>query len=135
MSQLYEIIIFTAAAKDYADFILNYIDKGEKKLIDHRLYRHNCDYDDGVYVKDLSRLGRDLNKTLIVDNIRDNYERQKDNGIEILTWLSDPEDRELFKLGVFLAKIIRDNVSNVRDSIKTYTKEKWRSLSPSKRQF
>ena len=106
MSQLFEIVIFTAAAKDYADFILNYIDKDDKKLIDHRLYRHHCDYDDGVYDKDLDRLGRDLKKTLIIDNNRDNYERQKDNGIEILTWLSDPEDRELFKLGVFLAKLV-----------------------------
>lgn len=50
-----------------------------------------------------------------------------------MTWLSDPEDRELFKLGVFLAKIIEDKIDDVRDSIKSYTKEKWRSQSPSKR--
>jgi CTD small phosphatase-like protein 2 len=114
---------------------LNYIDKNETKFLDHRLYRHHCDYDQGVYVKDLNRLGRDLKKTIIIDNIRDNYERQKDNGIEILTWLSDPEDRELFKLGVFLAKIVQDKVSDVRDQIRSYTKDKWRSLSPSKRDY
>jgi TFIIF-interacting CTD phosphatase-like protein len=27
MSQYFEVVIFTAAAKDYADFVLNYIDK------------------------------------------------------------------------------------------------------------
>lgn len=86
---MYEIIIFTAAAQDYADFILNYIDK-DHKYITHRLYRQHCRYDDGVYVKDLALLGRDLKKTIIVDNIKDNFERQPQNGIEILTWLSDP---------------------------------------------
>jgi CTD small phosphatase-like protein 2 len=42
MSQLFEIVIFTAAAQDYADFILNYIDKETTKYISHRLYRTNC---------------------------------------------------------------------------------------------
>ena len=42
MSQLYEIVIFTAAAQDYADFILNYIDRDAIKYINHRLYRPHC---------------------------------------------------------------------------------------------
>jgi len=103
--------------------------------MDHRLYRQHCEYKDGVYVKDLSRLGRDLRKTIIVDNIRDNFERQPHNGIEILTWLQDPNDRELYKLSVFLKGLVTDEVEDVRESIKAYTQEKWRSMSPSKREF
>ena len=91
MTKLYEIVIFTAAAKDYADFILNYIDK-DRGYIDHRLYRQHCQYDDGVYVKDLTRLGRDLTKTIIVDNIRHNFERQKDNG-KIKVWWNNGQTR------------------------------------------
>jgi CTD small phosphatase-like protein 2 len=37
MSQLYEVVIFTAAMQDYADWVLNQIDK--PKRISHRLYR------------------------------------------------------------------------------------------------
>jgi TFIIF-interacting CTD phosphatase-like protein len=37
MSQYFEIVIFTAAVKDYADQILDTIDK--KNWITHRLYR------------------------------------------------------------------------------------------------
>jgi CTD small phosphatase-like protein 2 len=37
MNKYYEIVIFTAAVKEYADNILNSID--EKKRISHRLYR------------------------------------------------------------------------------------------------
>ena len=134
MTKLYEIVIFTAAAKDYADFILNYIDK-DRGYIDHRLYRQHCQYDDGVYVKDLTRLGRDLTKTIIVDNIRDNFERQKDNGIEILTWLSDPTDKELHKLGVFLTKLHQSNVEDVREHLIAYNDSKWKSQYVSKRDF
>lgn len=88
MANLFELVIFTAAAQEYADFILNIIEKRlndgvndndqskeTRTFIDHRLYRHHCQLDDGVFVKDLSMLGRDLSKTIIVDNIRDNFER------------------------------------------------------------
>lgn len=37
LSQYYEIVIFTAAMQDYADWIVDGIDN--KKYISHRLYR------------------------------------------------------------------------------------------------
>lgn len=134
MSQLFEVIIFTAAAKDYADFILNYLDK-ENHLISHRLYRQNCIFSDGIYIKDLTLLGRDLSKTIIVDNIRDNFERQPFNGIEILTWLQDPMDRELYKLSIFLKNLISKEVKDVREFIKSYQHERWMNTTPSKREY
>lgn len=75
----------------------------EGALIQHRLYRqHTIVTQEGVYVKDLSLIGRDLSKTIIVDNIRENFERQSANGIEIKTWIGDPMDRELESLAGFL---------------------------------
>jgi len=50
-------------------------------------------------IKDLGRLGRALSRTIIVDNLKENFIRQPRNGIEIVTWLSDPYDCELQKLG------------------------------------
>ena len=41
LSNNYEIVIFTASMKNYADTILNYIDKNNY-YIKHRLYRHHC---------------------------------------------------------------------------------------------
>lgn len=38
MSKIFEIVVFTAAKQDYADFILDYLDP-HKNLINHRLYR------------------------------------------------------------------------------------------------
>jgi CTD small phosphatase-like protein 2 len=40
MSKYYEVIIFTAAVKDYADWAIDQIDPG--KVIKHRLYRQHA---------------------------------------------------------------------------------------------
>ena len=38
LSQIYEIVIFTAGMEEYADWVLNQLDENDV-LIDHRLYR------------------------------------------------------------------------------------------------
>ena len=128
MSRYYEIIIFTAASQDYADYILDILDK-EKNLISHRLYRQHTQYDDGVYVKDLNILGRDLTKTIIIDNIKENFERQERNGIEILTWTCDPKDRELDKLSVFLKGLFQSQVKDVRPMLDFFKNDSMQSPS------
>ena len=72
MSKYYELVIFTAGLKDYADWILDDLDR--LRFIRHRLYRNSCKFRRGVYVKDLSRLGRDLDRTIIIDNIAENFD-------------------------------------------------------------
>lgn len=57
-------------------------------------------------IKDLNLIGRDLSKTIIVDNIAENYESTTPhNGINILSWFDDLEDRELDILCDFLKYI------------------------------
>ena len=71
MAEIYEVVIFTAAMQDYADWVLNQIDK--PKRIKYRLYRQHALPHGPVFVKDLSRIGRDLSKTIIVDNVAENF--------------------------------------------------------------
>merc|ERR1711934_1052014 len=71
MAKYYEVVIFTAAMQDYADWVLNQIDK--PKRIKYRLYRQHALPHGPVFVKDLSRIGRDLSKTIIVDNVAENF--------------------------------------------------------------
>lgn len=71
MCNYYELVVFTAGLKDYADYILNDLDR--QHYITHRLYRDHTKCKGGVYVKDLSKLGRDLKKTIIIDNIEENF--------------------------------------------------------------
>jgi CTD small phosphatase-like protein 2 len=73
MSKFYEIVIFTAALQDYADWILNRLDS--KGSITHRLYRQHTFKSGSTNIKDLSKIGRQLEKTIIVDNIPENFLR------------------------------------------------------------
>ena len=106
MSKIFEVVIFTAGLKDYADWILNQIDR-KRVLIHHRLYRNSCMPVNGIYIKDLDKLGRDIRKTIIVDNIAENFDCQPDNGIHIISWYNDPKDNELQKLEPILKNMVR----------------------------
>lgn len=103
MEKFFEIIIFTAADKVYADWVLDRLDL--KNTISHRLYRCSTSVKNGMLVKDLSILGRDLSKLLIVDNKSQNFVLQPENGIEILSWYEDPMDNALRELSSFLRQI------------------------------
>ena len=106
----YELIIFTAATQDYADPIINAIEKDEK-FFDHRLYRMHTTIIDNDFVKDLSKLGRNLNRTIIVDNMKQNYKNQPKNGITIRPfWGKDVEDMALVDLLDILKKIAIEKI-------------------------
>ena len=117
LSQYYEIVIFTAAMQDYADFILDQIDK-EKKWISHRLYRQHTTVLKRSYLKDIAKLGRDLTKTIIIDNASDNFQLQTDNGIFITTWIDDENDTALYDLIPVLKEIAVKKVNDVRKALR-----------------
>uniref|UniRef100_A0A4W5LPV1 Mitochondrial import inner membrane translocase subunit TIM50 n=3 Tax=Salmoninae TaxID=504568 RepID=A0A4W5LPV1_9TELE len=64
MGELFECILFTASLAKYADPVSDLLDKWG--AFRGRLFRESCVFHRGNYVKDLSRLGRDLNKVIII---------------------------------------------------------------------
>ena len=117
----YELIVFTAATKEYADPIIDAIEQKGTKF-DHRLYRIHTNIRGNDFVKDISKLGRDLSRIIIVDNMEQNYKLQPYNGITIRPfWGKDTNDMALFDLFNILIKIAKMDM-DVRDGIR-YFKE------------
>ena len=82
MSQYYEVVIWTAALQEYADWVLDHlVPNNSGPIISSRLYRQHAVPDLPVYLKDLSLLGRPLERVIIVDNVAQNFKRQPENGI------------------------------------------------------
>ena len=139
VSEYYELIIFTAGLKEYAKIVLDLIEnRMGKKIFDYRLYReHTEPNDEGIFIKDLSKIGRNLQKIIIVDNTKENYELQNDNGIEIKSYygfdskkmdlMEDniilDNDKCLLELEKILIKIAEEKPKNLCLILKKYQKE------------
>jgi len=90
MGEIFECVLFTASLSKYADEVADHIDP--TNVFAHRLFREACVYDRGNYVKDLSKLGRDLDRTIIIDNSPASYLFQPQNAIPCSSWFDDKSD-------------------------------------------
>ena len=99
----YQVAVFTASHKFYADVVLDYLDP-KRELIHYRLYRDSCfQTEDGVYIKDLRIIkNRSLKDMVIVDNAVYSFGFQLDNGIPIIPFYNNKQDEELLHLMNYL---------------------------------
>ncbi|XP_048094866.1 uncharacterized protein ctdsp1 isoform X1 [Alosa alosa] len=103
MGELFECVLFTASLAKYADPVSDLLDKWG--AFRSRLFRESCVFHRGNYVKDLSRLGRDLNKVIIVDNSPASYIFHPDNAVPVASWFDDMADTELLDLIPFFERL------------------------------
>ncbi|CAL8255190.1 carboxy-terminal domain RNA polymerase II polypeptide A small phosphatase 2 [Gadus morhua] len=117
MGELFECVLFTASLAKYADPVTDLLDQGS--VFRARLFRESCVFHQGCYVKDLSRLGRDLRKTLILDNSPASYIFHPENAVPVLSWFDDVDDVELLNLlPVFEDLSQADNVYTRLDQLR-----------------
>ena len=123
VGEFYEIILFTEASEAYAKLIMEAFRNNKNNYFEHRLYRQHAVIIDQDFVKDLSRVGRPLDKTIIIDNIGQNFKMQKSNGILIKPFLGeDQNDQALLDLIPILTNIARDEI-DVRNGLMKYRDE------------
>ncbi|KAI5360281.1 putative FCP1 domain, HAD superfamily protein [Septoria linicola] len=97
VSKWYNLIAFTASVQEYADPVVDWLER-ERKYFSGRYYRQHCTYRNGAYIKDLAQVEPDLSKVMILDNSPMSYIFHEDNAIPIEGWISDPTDHELLHL-------------------------------------
>ncbi|KAK4746875.1 hypothetical protein SAY87_025912 [Trapa incisa] len=114
VSEMFEIVIFTASESVYAKQLLDILDP-EGKFFSRSVYRDSCTVINGNYTKDLTILGVDLSRCAIVDNCPQVFQLQVSNGIPIKSWFDDPLDHALMSLLPFLETLA--NAEDVRPVI------------------
>lgn len=78
--------------------------------ITKRLFRNYCVCSEGIFVKDLGLLGRDMKDVIMVDNAAISYKFQPLNGIECKPFINDFTDTELSEMTPFLEYLSKKNV-------------------------
>ena len=114
VKEKYELIIFTASQKNYADKIIDYIEK-DQKYFSLRLYREHCIFiKPGLYIKDLRIFkNRDLKNIILIDNSIFSFAHQLNNGILVTSFYNDEDDCFLINLKDYLMYCI-ENCDDVR---------------------
>jgi len=117
----FELVTFTHEPGHNVAPILEQIDP--EWDIMHRLYRDSTKYTDGVHVKDLSRLGRDITKVILLDVDERTSVLQPRNSLVLKKWDGDTDDISLLELIPFFNSILRSDVDDVRDVLDNYRNE------------
>ena len=114
VAKLYEVIIFTASISKYALPLIDILDSD--KNIQYKLTREHCTFLNGIYIKELKKLNRDLNDLIILDNSPLAYSFDINNGLPIKAWYEDKNDNELDKVYFILEFLSK--VKDARNFIK-----------------
>ncbi|KAE8719883.1 putative Aquaporin NIP1.1 [Hibiscus syriacus] len=87
ISKNHEVVVFTAGLRQFASQVLDKLDP-EGRFVSHRLYRDSCKEVNEKFVKDLSEMGRNLERVVIVDDNPNAYSLQPENAVPIRPFLA-----------------------------------------------
>lgn len=92
----------------------------QQQFIMYKLYRDATRYKNGVHVKELSNLNRDLRKVIVIDWNKDHLQSNPDNALILKKWEGDNSDRNLIGLAQLLHEIKDSGIEDVRDVLTYY---------------
>lgn len=107
LKQNFELILWTSSLKEYANKVVQAFDP-ELKIFDLILYRENCfQTPQGLFIKDMRILNRNINNCFMVDNSPLSFSFQLENGVPILPFNGEASDTELLLLGEYLDYLVK----------------------------
>ena len=115
----YEIILFSEADKEYIDIILEPI-INQRYLYDYLLCRDYISIEGNNFLKDLDKIGTPLDKTVIIDNMPQNFRKHKENAIYIKSFFGEEsDDKALIDLIPVLVNVAKSG-KDVRKELVKY---------------
>mmetsp|Transcript_88355 Transcript_88355/g.171094 ORF Transcript_88355/g.171094 Transcript_88355/m.171094 type:complete len:446 (+) Transcript_88355:160-1497(+) len=93
VSSRFDTYVMTAGTRDYAEPLLDVLDPN--RVLKGRFYRDSCVFHEGHYFKDLRLVDEDPRRVLLVDNNPASFVLCPANGIPVVSFYDDPQDRGL----------------------------------------
>jgi import inner membrane translocase subunit TIM50 len=120
MAQYYEIVLYSPSIDGIADPVVTSLDKNG--CIMHRLYRDATYYHNGVHVKDLRRLNRNVNRMVVIDDDPMEVQFNPENLVRVkpYTDATDRTDDTLARITPFLIEIARENYNDIPALLSQY---------------
>ena len=116
LAQYYEIVLYTPSHLGVAIPLIEQLQIESGGGIMHMLFREHCYYKDGSYMKDLSRLNRNISRVILIDDDEKAASLNPENLIKVKPY-TDPKDRKddtLERLIPFLIEIAVENYKDAR---------------------
>ena len=118
----YELMTFTSASKEYAQPIIKEIEL-KNKYFDYNFFREHSVISGNDFVKDISRIGRDMKRIIIVDNMEQNFRLNKKNGIKIKAFYGEKNDKVLYELSKILVMIVKQGYDDLTKALENFANE------------
>ena len=120
VAQMFEVFIFTAGTRGYAEPILDQLCPEIDQL--HRFFRDSCNFSSKKCKKDLTKFGKPLSQVIMIDDNRHMKQTYPDNTIHIDNWNGTPYDDTL--LNTVIPILEECNAANdVRTILSSYKKK------------
>lgn len=120
MAQYYEIVLYSPSHEGLAEPVVAALDKDG--CIMHRLYREATHFHNGIHVKDLNSLNRNVKRIVVLDDDPSEVQFNPENLIRVKPY-DDPTNREdntLERITPFLIEIARDGHNDVPALLQQY---------------
>jgi import inner membrane translocase subunit TIM50 len=114
----FEIVVYTADQGMTVFPLLDAIDP--HGYIMYRLVRDATHFIDGVHVKNLDNLNRDLSRVIVIDWDPQSVKFHPDNLFRVDRWTGNDDDSTMFDLVSFLKTISTTGVDDVREVMRYY---------------
>ena len=123
MKPYYELISFSCEPNEITESIIKDIES-QKIYFDYHLTREHSILYENTLVKDISLIGRDDSKIIIIDDDENCFKLNTENGIRISEYVGNNEfDNALFELKKILLLIYKNNYDDIRVGIKEFSNE------------